>query len=228
MLPPDYSAPIPGGTESYTFPAYASVYDPESGGSAAAQWQTAAGFQGNPTAFDPTGEYSDPTGGLYKRYFRPQDFVQQFARSKAARDYVGVGGVARTLSVEGIRGGERRAVQDAKQSAASQGLGRGYAGQLEADITQESSQRASQALLGAELEERARRRDLAMQVVQSLIEGNKSRMAVFWHNKARRDAKSAAQLGLLGDIAGGLLGAGGAIGGAILGGGGGASSGGGG
>lgn len=168
------------------------------------------------------GDFPNPYGyqedEFFKKNFAPHAFVESLVNGKAGQDYANVGGLASTLGVQAARGGEANAITEARQTAANQGLGRGFAAQQESDIRQQGTMNVTDQLMGAALEERSRRFQLQSMLASSLIESNKSRYLNYLQKKASKAASSASALGFLGSLGGGLLSAGGAIAGGLIGG----------
>lgn len=164
-----------------------------------------------PTPWNPSGYWPDPMDARFKKSFRPHEFIGALVNSQAGQEYGDVEGPTRALGVQGIRSGERRNIDKTKQEAASQGLGRGFATQAGSDIRQQGSLDVAEMTLGAHLEGRSRRFQLATVMAQSLLEANKARFSKYLQDRARESAEDASflggALGALGDIGGALIGA---------------------
>jgi hypothetical protein len=187
-------------------------------------WQTMNGENPNePGSFQPPtrptkpehpADYRLPSGYLnpyssepfFKRRYAPHLFVADMINNPDVENYANVSDVASAQGVDAIRGGEARATTAAKRTAGQSGLGRGYAGQMETDIRQEGTQGAAQAMMGAELEERARRANLQMMFTQALMESNKSRYAAYLAEKARKSGQQAGNMQMVGQIGGAIIG----------------------
>ncbi len=170
-----------------------------------------------PTSWNPQGRYTDPLGyKVPQKRFAPHLFMRQLTDSPEARDYMDVEGAARTSGVQGIRGGEAAATDEARQEAANQGLGRGFAAQQQTDIRQQGTMGVSDMMVQANLEGRSRRFEMASQMTQSLIEAHKYKAYYYLARKTMKAGAKAGRLSFLGDIGGALLGAGGSIAGGAI------------
>lgn len=167
--------------------------------------------QGNtPFEWNPSGYWPDPMDPRFKKSFRPHEFIGALVNSQAGQDYADVEGPARALGTQSIRAGEQRNIDRTQQEAANQGLGRGFATQAGADIRQQGSLDVAEMTLGAHLEGKSRRFQLATIMAQSLLEANKARFAKYLQDRAQESAEDSSFLG-------GILGATGQIGGALIG-----------
>lgn len=165
----------------------------------------ARGIYARHGAWDPNQQWTDPYNAYGKREFLPHVFISDLIRSPQGQAYQDVTGAA-TLGVEGVRAGEASNINQSRQEAASMGLGRGYAQQMGSNIRQEGTQAASQMLLQADLESRARAYEMAQMMTQALIESNKTRVANYWQEKTIKAAKDAGDSAMLGGIIEGGLG----------------------
>lgn len=170
-------------------------------------WQSNAAYWGWPglaTFWNPTGYWADPRGKRYGKTFQPHQFVGQLLQTPEAQRYANVSGVATTAGVEAVRQGESRLITQARRAAAAQGLGRGFAQQMETNIRQRGTEAASEALVQAQLEERQRRFELAQMMAQALIDANKMSVARYLMKKQIKAGKHAATMGMLGGLFEGL------------------------
>lgn len=172
------------------------------------------GFKGGPMPWDQENLWHDPAGKAFRRQYTPQFFVSDLHSSPAGQEYADVGGVAQSLGVEGVRQGEAQASDEARQSAASAGLGRGFAQQQQSDIRQRGTEAAADTTMQAELEERSRRYGMASQMAQALIETNKAFYSRYLSEQQRKWGAKAGMLSFFGDV----IGAAGAVAGAAIGG----------
>lgn len=172
------------------------------GPGANAPWRNMPQAAAPPPSFDPTGYY--PNIDEFGDEYRPDRIMAGFLQTPEARGYQDVGRDVQTLGVDTMRGGEGRAIRGAREDAAAQGLGRGYAGQLEADIRQKGSQEAAQAMLSGRLEEKARRFQMQSMYAQSLMEASKARYAAYLAERQIDAAEEAGDASILGGVFQGL------------------------
>lgn len=163
------------------------------------------------------GSFTNPYGNdFFSQNYSPSTFVGDLINTPAAREYTQVGDQARALGVQGIRSGESSAIESGQQDAASKGLGRAAGSQIKTNARQQGSEAASEMVLGADMEQKARRFQLASLMATAGAEGNKARFSAYLQKKALKASKDAAASGAFGQIAGGFLGAVGSTLGAVL------------
>ena len=114
------------------------------------------------------------------------------------------------------RAGEADTITRSRQSAANQGLGRGYAQQAETDIRQQGTLAVTDQILAARDEENSRRYQQIAMLTESLVNANKVRFSAYLQKKAQKAARSASIFGAIGNIAGSVLGAGATLGAGAL------------
>lgn len=166
-----------------------------------------------PTKWNPQGTWTDPMGaGVHTKFFSPHIFMADLVNSPQARAYQDVEGTARSIGVEGARRGEAQEIERTRQTAANQGLGKGFAESQESQIRQQGTQQATDALMAAEMEGKARRFQMATIMAASLVETHKYMTAYYLQRKAMKSGEDAAQMGMLGNIIGSVIGAGATIG----------------
>ena len=165
----------------------------------------------------PYGDFQNPYGSKFLgKYFNPSQFVAQLMSNPATRDYTQIGDETRALGVSSARAGESQAIQEGQDTAANQGLGRAAGAQLKSNIRQQGTEAASEMVLGADMEQRARRFQIASMMTQAGIEGNKSRFASYLQKKALKAQQQAGITSMFSSIFGGALQAGGMIGAAAI------------
>ena len=150
-------------------------------------------------------QHTDPYGPeVSGAQFQPHVFMNQFQQSPEAQDYKNIGGLAATTGVQSIRGGEAQATDEMRQSAGSQGLGRGFAQQQATDIRQQGTMGTPDTLMQANLEQRSRRLEMTQLMTQSLIEAHKYRAYYYLARKTLKYAKKAGDSSMWGGIIGGI------------------------
>lgn len=160
-------------------------------------------------AWNPSGYWPDPYQDRFSQSFRPHEFVGALMQSPEAKRYGDVEGLARSKGVQSARAGESSMIDDAEQTAASQGLGRGYADQAGEDIRQKTTEAVTDTVMTSALEGRSRQYQQAAQLAASLVESNKARFTAYLNRQAQQSAEHASIIGGLlqgiGGIVGGLL-----------------------
>jgi hypothetical protein len=165
--------------------------------------------EGESFPWNPSGYWPDPYEGRFRKDFRPHEFVGALMATPAAKRYGDVESLARSKGIQSVRGGEQAQIDETEQTAASQGLGRGYANQAKQNIRQQGSMAATEVVMGAALESRSRQYQQAALLAASLTEANKARFTAYLNKKAQESSESSSIiggiLGAVGDIAGAAI-----------------------
>lgn len=149
-------------------------------------------------------QFTNTAYGDNKKWLHGSTTIAELAGSREGQDYANPEQRATAFGVQGVREGEARNIEGARQNAANQGLGRGFANQQEADIRQRGNFEASAMVLQAQEEGAARRYQQAVALAAALMEADQYAAVAYSQGRAEKRAKNAGILGSIGGILGGV------------------------
>ena len=143
--------------------------------------------------------------------YQPDLVSRALITGPAAQDWANPYDRLFTGYVDAARAGEASQLRNIGEGAANANLGRAYAGQLQAQVGQATTQAISQASLQAQEAQAARRFALQRMLAASMIDRMTNVVEERRFKKALKAQKEAADQAFFGNIFGGLLGAAGSV-----------------